>query len=89
MLSKLYVSLIYKLVLTRKTGLKVWLKLGFKLNHLSRNRAQNLVKDNFCCSSSARQVPGGTLAIVLDIATTLFINAAKSHQLGLRMASSW
>ena len=56
MLSQLYlivktqhylVSLSYKLALTRKTGFNVWLKLGFKLNHLSRNRAQNLVKDDF------------------------------------------
>ena len=36
----------------RETGtshLKVW------LNHVLRNRAQNLVKDDFCWSSSARQ----------------------------------
>ena len=65
-----FVLLKLKLSKKRETGtshLKVWLELGFKLNHLLRNRAQNLVKDDFYWSSSARQVPGGTLAILLDV----------------------
>ena len=65
-----FVLLKLKLSKKRETStshLKVWLKLGFKLNHLLKNRAQKLVKDDFCWSSGAQQVPGGTLAIVLDI----------------------
>ena len=69
-LAFLFCSFKVKTVKKEGTGtrhLKVRLKLGFKLNHLLRNRAQNLVKDDFCWSFSAREVPGGILAIVLDI----------------------